>query len=376
MKHLKSTSPERGERGVIFLALMLVLLVTGSTIVIAALNNRNSAALAQKRDARLEMEQAKAALLAYAANYAKLSNDAHGPGFFPCPDIDNDPNGAADFATATNSPCNASTPIVGRLPVYEEIAGTRYEISSKYANLDDQRFWYVVAPRYVYPFTAGNRRSFMRTYAIETAGFNEATDYWLTLDGEDGFVAFIIDPGEELVGQNRAGGSTNYANYLDGLNGGSGFDYFTSYSNNPALFNDRILGITFDEYMLHVGTAVARDMKLRLDAYNASGSTVNSRRYPPNYPTSGGGTNATTTCESGTFRSIFNNSAYGTVLQWLRGSGSGNTGERWSCGYSVYWVRDSSNLDRGTLKFNGCPGLSFTFQFLPTSSFTRNGTGC
>ncbi|MDY6982231.1 MAG: hypothetical protein SV422_04010, partial [Pseudomonadota bacterium] len=137
-------SPKARQQGAIFLLLMLVLFVAGSSVVIGALNNRQSAQLERAREVRHQLERAKAELLAYAANYASFHADSRGPGFFPCP---------ADNATGQpleTCDANANIPKLGRLPEYEVLpSGSRFYFNDYYAQTDEQ-FWYVVHPRFTY----------------------------------------------------------------------------------------------------------------------------------------------------------------------------------------------------------------------------------
>lgn len=333
---------KRVQKGVIFLALVLVLFVTGGTVVLSVLNNRQTAVLAQQQELYYQMEQAKAALLAYAASNATFWSDARGPGFFPCPDTDKE--GIPD------SSCDSDVALLGRLPEYEDIGSVHFRLNSTYATTD-QQFWYVVGPRYVYHSTNDlyQNRSRNRTSNISV----NATPYRLYLDNQSEYVAFIIAPGEELSTQDRAAGPTNYANYLDGQNGANGFYYTTSYPSNPELFNDQVIGITLDEYMKVVGTVAANGIKKGIDIYHAGTA------YPDD------------TTASSAFRNYFDNTDASTLL-WLDtdSTGADTNGERW--GNYVTWDRTSNNT--GTLYFTGCTGITYTLTY--GGSIVRSGTSC
>jgi hypothetical protein len=367
----------RRQGGAIFLALMLILIVTGSTFVLGALNNRQAASLAYKQEVRYQMEQAKAALLAYAANYATFYTD-RGPGFFPCPDTDaptSDPDGEPNYTSTVDYCSYDAAPALGRLPRMETFTSTTFRLNDTYADVDRQ-FWYAVAPRYLYSSTNLNRRSYTRTYS-NSAVSTIASSKWLTLDGTTKYVALIIAPGEELDGQDRINGPTNYANYLDGQNGGDGFNFYTRYDSNPELFNDEILGITLDEYMIHVGTAVARAVKSRLDQYYLLNVPGNS---PTRYPTSSSAAVPDTfgTCSTSTFSNIFDGTTYGTANVWLRDSTSGNNNERWACRQNMTWTRDSGtgvNYGEGYLVFSGCPNIKFRIEYA-SANVKREGDTC
>ena len=363
MKNLRMKLHKFRQRGVIFLALVMVLVIAGSAFTLGALNNRQTTELAREREVQYQMEQAKAALLAYAANHAELWSNARGPGFFPCPDTDDpdaDPDGTPNYTgTLSLQECIASDfPLIGRLPQMEEIGTTTFRFNDAYADVDRQ-FWYVVSPRYLYSSTSSNRRAYKRVYVDDDTAFSYASDYWLTLDDDDNpqYVALIIAPGEELDTQDRSTGQTDYSNYLDGQNGGAGFNFYTSYSANPELFNDKILGITFEGWMEYVLPKVAREVKVRLDSYYEQSALI-PKRYPPD-----SGDPTATSCSGTTFSNMFDGDSYGSTAVWLRDNSTGNNGERWSCLYSMHWNRGGSPYTTGDLKFYGCPGLTFTMEY-------------
>ncbi|MGV3590047.1 MAG: hypothetical protein ACO1PZ_00060 [Gammaproteobacteria bacterium] len=365
MKPRTTTNRKARQHGVILLLLMLVLFVAGSSVVIGALNNRQRIAAASRAEVMYQLEQAKAQLLAYAANYAVLYDNQRGPGFFPCPDTD-DP--AIDDSGAADAICDSDLPLVGRLPVYDDNGSTKFTFNDAYADIDEQ-FWLVVGPRYVYySSSSSRRRSYTRAFA-DSATSNWASQYWLTLDDASEYVALLIAPGEALETQDRTTGRADFTNYLDGRNGSDGFGFHSSYPENPEQFNDIVVGITVDEFMLHTGTAVARAMKTVLDQYHANFGV-----YPGDNGSSASYTSSTCGNTTG-FANAFENASYTGTYNWLRDSSlsNGNTQERWSCRYGAYWDR-LSDAHSGTLKFPGCTGLSFTFTY--GGGITRDGDAC
>lgn len=345
LKPAKMMMTKRIEQGYVLLALLLLLFVSGSSLMISTIDNRQSTALVEQSELSRELLLAKESLLAYAANSASLNLDSIGPGFFPCPDMitsDSNPQPAAT--------CDADLPLVGRLPEYVDLGGTRYRFNAKYSGIDEQ-FWLVVAPRYVYHSTnsASQRRSTRRTHKTETY----SAPYRMKLDGSGDFVAFVIAPGEALNTQDRAGGADHYANYLDGQNGANNFNYYSSYDANPAAFNDQVIGITLDEYMQTVGSTVASHIMQGLESYHAANNY-----YP----------------QSSQASSVFQN-RFNSALTWLRASGLGN-GERWADPPNdVTWVRSSSDNDRGDIEFGGCPGITWHLN-RDDNTLTRNGDSC
>jgi hypothetical protein len=334
-----------GRHGFILLLLLLILVITGSSFVLAGLNNRQSSWLKQQTELHRQMEIAKANLLAYVANSATFFANARGPGFFPCPDIAHNTNGIISDSSAPSADCAA---FLGRLPEYVDTGAQKFYLNNYYAGID-QQLWYAVGDRYTYsPNTsASNRRSFLRTSPTDGTAISKR----FSLDGKSNYVALIIAPGEALNTQNRSGGgSTAYTNYLEGGNGNSnsGYSYYSEYGVNPVEFNDQVIGITLDEYVLAVGPRVATTMKVLLDAYHVP---LNGDQYP----------------DAAAFTTTMDSSG----IQWLH-STVGN-GEFWSkAATDVTYTRNSSNVT--TLYFSDCAHITFRLTF--GSGITRSGNSC
>ena len=370
-KNLPDFRRIKQQRGYLLLALLLVVVLAGSSFVLGTFGNRQTAFVESQKEIHRQMEIAKSNLLAYAANSATLYADARGPGFFPCPDANNDgqpettcncPDSNADGVFDTT--CTSDAPIIGRLPEYQDFSGKNFDFNDYYSGLD-QQFWLVVGPRYIYhSSTTSKRRSNARTYSKSPSNYNStASSYWLNLDGTTKYVALIVAPGEALDTQDRSTNPLSYSEYLDGQNGSNGFNFYSTYTSDPSAFNDQILGITLDEYMVAVGTAVATRIKTYLDQYRVSNGS-----YPPD---NGGSSdyNPSSSCSSTTYSNWFDSKP-----TWLRDTSNSTSGERWSCRYGTYWDRSTSNTSSGTLIFNGCPGIVFTLTY--GSPLTRSGRSC
>jgi len=325
---MTTMTTERSHSGFALLLMLLLMFVGGSSVLLGTLNNRQSIFQGQQEEVAYQLQQAKASLLAYAAASAQLSGNAMGPGFFPCPDMD-----SSDGTPVSANSCDSDLPLLGRLPEYALHSGSRFTFNNSYSGID-QQFWLVVAPRYVYHSTnsASQRRSNRRT--SKTATY--AAPLRLRLDGQGTYVAFLIAPGEAVDTQDRLEGPDDFSNYLDGGNGSSGFDYFSSHAANPAQFNDLIIGINLDEYMQAVGGVVANAIMAGLESYH------NLNGFLPVSSTSG----------NTSFEIVFN-----SALPWLRRNTLGN-GERWAdTPNNVSWIRSSLDDDQGTLTFGGYPDL-------------------
>ena len=339
------------QQGVIILTLILIVVITGSTFLFAALNNRTRTHIQDQSEVQYQMQQAKAALLAYAAN-ADMNNGI-GPGYLPCPDLDNDHQPDTD--------CDPSSENLGRLPEYALLSKTnlngdpmRYYLSSYYANTDRQ-FWYAATPAFL-------------NSSSQTATLNSGTASTLSVDGTSGYVAVIIAPNEAIDTQDRSSDYTNHANYLEGSNV-SGPAFINSYSSNPQLFNDSVIGITKLELMTASTMAVARAMKDQLDCFHAHYSWMDG-----DYPKSKWGYTAqqwfnyainsytdATYCSSG-------------AKAWLKSSGTGY--EDWVSN-TTYATVSGSNGDKANLKFSvsSCD-ITYTITYGGGITRTITGTGC
>jgi hypothetical protein len=252
----------RPQQGYILLALLLILFVSGSSFMLSAVSTTQSVALREQAEVARQLAEAKAALLAYAANTPGLYADAIGPGYLPCPDADN--SGLPDAAVGDEDDPDALCPSglqLGRLPEEVVTDAGKFPLNSYYAGRD-QQFWYAVSPLHLR--TSTNTASGNKTNSALTR---------LTLDSTAGIAALIIAPGAELPTQDRQANPLLYSNYLDGTNGSSSTNFKSQYVENPELFNDQVVAITHNELMQHVGMAAAARLQKELDAdYAANGN--------------------------------------------------------------------------------------------------------
>lgn len=362
---MKSPIPEislpAGKRGFIILALLLILVVGGSTLALGGLNNRQSVYLQKQQELREQMQDAKAVLLAYAANSSKLLGNTRGPGFFPCPDTTTtDPDNDGQITDATSTNC---TTYIGRLPETVSTTAGVYPLNNYYADAGEQ-FWYAVSPRFTYSSTTTNRQSQRRTTTTNAT----YTATHLRLDNVSEYVALIIAPGEALASQDRESGVNSYGNYLENSNGSS-YYYYTSNPSDPENFNDQIIGITIDEYIQAVGMNVALELRTKLNNYYTSNGFYPSSGSYSTFPT---GTPSTTT--QTTFRSAMASGTSSTVYPWLSTSTTNNA-ERWPT-YTWYY---RVNTTTARIAFSGCPGIYFEINQTATSTVpavTRTGNSC
>lgn len=339
------------QHGVVLLLMLLVLFISGTTFLLTAVND---ATINQKQEQRAElraqMQSAKERLLAFAANSHQFYSGASyltytsgvskGPGFFPCPDTNND--GLPENAC---NPSSNTLPVMGRLPAKSGSTSPSIDFSDRYSGTD-QQFWYVVAPRYVYhSTTASSRRANTRT-----TNADNTTTRKISWNGIPGYVALLIAPGEALSMQSRTDANRNNPiHYIESQGAGANRHVF---ANDTSSTNDMVLGITHDEYMRAVGATIASQLKARLDVVG--------------YPTSVSGSQTN-------FRNSFPNN--NTIPFWLRNTTSNNTGgERWisSSSQGITYSKDAAP-NSATLTFTSCSGMTFTIS---SSDVVRNGERC
>ena len=242
------------QQGVALLLIMMIVIVTGSSLVLATANYQNQRQVEQI-DTLQDMYYAKEALIAYALQH-NANYPGQGPGRLPCPDTDNDGDAEAS--------CNETVgQYLGRLPEFAVLpSGSRYNFSNTNTGID-QQFWYAVTPAFHMTGTA--------------AGLNTTTNPFFTIDGvgdSDGdayndVVAVIFAPGEAVNGQIRV--SNDADDYLEGDNQ----DGVNFIRNDPAIasenFNDQFVTITRNEIVTAAAMKAAMDVKDSLDGFYDDG---------------------------------------------------------------------------------------------------------
>lgn len=235
--------PER-QRGAALLILLALFAVAAAYMLVTSLNKSGVAlSLARSDRNRAVMQEAKAALIAYAASET-LQGASFQPGRLPCPDRNN--NGTAE-------PSCSGVNLLGRLPYNTLGIGELRDASG-------ELLWYAVSTNF-------------RTGA---SVINSDTQGTLTVSGlapATNAVAVVLSPGMRLGTQDRSPGGTNCnsstqpcntaVNYLEGINSDSNYnDYIAATENltDPVvtkLFNDQLLVITQQDLLSVVEPMVA-----------------------------------------------------------------------------------------------------------------------
>lgn len=231
------------QRGLAMIAIITLFALMSSYLIVNGMTRtQNEVLIEQERQTLKTLQEAKAALIAYAAAQAWSGSSANDqPGALPCPASDE--AGVSSTCTAT-----ASTR-VGRFP-WKTVKTTDLRDSSGHI------LWYALS---------ANFRN-----AAGTTVINSDTQGTLTVTGDSPYnnvVAVIIAPGNVLNGQDRSVNSIS--NYLESTNATNTDTFVTGQVSTT--FNDRLIVVTQSDLMTVVEPAVAgrieRDIKPYVQAF-------------------------------------------------------------------------------------------------------------
>lgn len=233
----------RRQRGAALLLMVLVLVV--GVVVLFLPETRTNSRVDVEQTTAQALSRARDALLGYATAYPDVNGGVRGPGFLPCPDLDND--GYSD------PPCN-TTPgqlTIGRFPWREVEAGDLRDGNG-------ERLWYAVSSNY--------------REAPKVAALHSDTDlhpFFVLNGGSRRLAAVILAPGLPLAGQSRPG--NRVSDYLEGANASSVHadpKEFRSYPDEIGNGNDRALGIGRDELLRLMERRVLAEGRRLLQEYH------------------------------------------------------------------------------------------------------------
>lgn len=234
MPHIRIHAVGHRQKGAALLALVLLFFIVGTSFVLGSLSPVGAN---QSRNAKTAsaLAQAKAAVIAYAANSTSL------PGRLPCPE-DVTLIGTANEGNQLAS-CSNTAPEIGRLP-------WRTIRTGQLLDGFGEPLWYVLSPNF------------------RAAPINSNTVGQLTVDAQtQQYAALIISAGPPQSGQDRttitALTPPSVANYLDGTNANAD----VTFSETASGINDRILGITVAELMAPVTRRVLAEIRGPDDSY-------------------------------------------------------------------------------------------------------------
>ena len=248
----------KSQTGAALLTFVLIIIIGSSYVLVTKLNT-NLALTQQSKETGIALSAAKNALIGYAITYPDLVNVDAGPGYLPCPDIDND--GDAEGSCALAGPKNFTT---GRFP-FETLELPELQDAS------GQRLWYALSENFRF---GANKIIPLNSESPSSAE--------LSVDGVSDIVAVVIAPGAPVDGQTRDINETvmvnEIVNYLEGDNHNLDASYISTLgdsgrkdgeydANDNYTFNDRVVFITRQELMEAVEKRVLGEVKQFLTKY-------------------------------------------------------------------------------------------------------------
>lgn len=269
----------RPQRGVALLLFIFLLFGIGTATALSALNSSRGR-MEQERQTQFALQQAKEALIAYAASVYPTGNNR--PGDLPCPDIDND--GKKDSPCGNASGTTGQALRLGRLP-WKTLGLAELRDAS------GERLWYAVSSN----FKESSRHLPLNSDTTGTIQVMEANGTVIP-----NVIAVVIAPGAPLQRLNAAayqdrspGGENVPANYLDETASEDNTNFVDGTANGfingtvrdaqgRILVNDSMLVITYNDLMPLLEKQVAATVMNCLSAYAAynDGTDNNLGRYP------------------------------------------------------------------------------------------------
>ena len=245
-------SNRSSQKGQALLAMVIIFIAASAYVLVSKLN-ANSRTYTRQISDQAVLNEAKAALIGYALNFPEIDASSpgdpiNGPGYLPCPDINN--NGSAGGSCSSDG-----NTTIGRFP-YETLEVSELRDSS------NSRLWYALSDNY-------RNNPQLEPLNSETRG-------QLTVDANDDIVAVIIAPGAPIGNQNRDPADTDIlteiTNYLETENNDLDLDFSSIDPSETDVtdFNDRLITITRQELMAVIEKRVLGEMKTALAAYKVT----------------------------------------------------------------------------------------------------------
>lgn len=229
---------QRSQRGIALLLFLFLALGIGATLFLSAWNS-NRGHQEQERKTELALQQAKEAVIAFAAADPTL------PGRLPCPE-DTSRIGGTTEGTAMS--CSNGAIHAGRIAWRTLGLDTPRDATG-------EQLWYVLSPGF---------------RGTTTVPINSESTGQLMVDSQPvGAIALIFAPGLPQSGQNRtlptATNPPDITQYLDGTNA----DGDSSYTTIPVAgtVNDKVLAIYPADLMAAVEKRVANEVRFALLEY-------------------------------------------------------------------------------------------------------------
>ncbi|MBY4676525.1 hypothetical protein [Marinobacterium arenosum] len=239
------------QQGYVLLVILALMMAGGAGYFVSTVNETAIQSEAgRNKDILKQLRNARDRLLTYAATHPEVYGDTTptpGPGYFPCPDQDNN--------RWTDGSCSDEVAI-GRLP---EKIGSR-GVNFLPEGLDRQLVWYALDSNYSYQggdsrcdAPMSNKDPIDRCEPLN----HDAPSSRITLNGKSDYVALLFYAGMAQGGQDR-GTSNDVTDFLDGGNADGDGDFFSVQAGND--INDLVVGITKAEWLALMRKRLVQDI--------------------------------------------------------------------------------------------------------------------
>lgn len=260
--HMRFQKRFQKQKGIIVL-LWLLALVLGSAIWFGSIGGFRSEAMQMsiQQSHVAQLKQIKEKLLTYAIFQPEIfrtdtsgnmndDDEIPGPGYFPCPDIDND--GVSD------APCGTGVSyVLGRVPI--QISSRQFNFISD-PNIAN-RFWYAVDSRFVVENLDYNNFGGEPFKRYAPLNINDPASPLASLSVDDAannnIVLVLFYAGEPINGQVRSSASVD--EYLELENSDADGDFISTFTD-ATQFNDVVLTITREEWNAAMLSRVSSDV--------------------------------------------------------------------------------------------------------------------
>lgn len=238
------------QKGIALILFVMVIILAFTTVFVSS-RSHNALKLKRNQTSLDALNQAKSALIAFAAATETNPPGGHPPGGLPCPDANND--GRQDLSGGGN----ACATYRGWLPFLDLGMADLRDASG-------ERLWYALSANF-------------RANTPNT--LNSDTQPNLSINSNTNYIAIVIAPGERLDGQgprathdfSGTGNSNQAQRYLEQANAQNPItDYASRPPNENLAFNDILIGITPKDLFPAVEQRVAGDLINALRAYKDS----------------------------------------------------------------------------------------------------------
>lgn len=259
------------------LLILVVIITTGSSLLwfYSQAHQRADQQLLRASKPLEQLNQIKQLLLVYAASHPELyrhNNVVPGPGYFPCPST------RVNAGSGTHCHMGSAQIAIGWLP--RKFGTDGGEVNLEANTMHWRRILFVLDMRF------SNRISILGCSPLLPVNGRcqplnaEVNPDRLSLNGELGYVALLIDAGVNLAGQHRSDQNFAVTDYLELENSDGDGDFV---SLRPGVrSNDRVVGIHYQDWLQMMRARISLDLQQGWCVEPPDGSDTDTQWYLDN----------------------------------------------------------------------------------------------